>query len=114
MFRRGVSGTILVLVMVLLPATAATAQTYVGVTPPQVGGRLTGPGGGASSAPAAVQPQVVRSQVIASQPAHVAKAPVRGLAVTGADLLLLVLLAVPLILLGLAITRGARARVPQA
>jgi hypothetical protein len=56
----------------------------------------------------------VRSQVIASQPAHVAKAPVRGLAVTGADLLLLVLLAVPLILLGLAITRGARARVPQA
>ncbi|MGI8775856.1 MAG: hypothetical protein ACR2LJ_00355 [Acidimicrobiales bacterium] len=104
--QRVVTGTSCCVVVVLMTASSAWAQTYTGVTPPG----LRGPG-----APAVVtQAPPVRSVQVASAPApHVSTAAGHSLALTGMDVIGLVVLAGLLVLLGVVITRTTRSQSPS-
>lgn len=86
-------------------AVPALAQTYTGVQPPTVGAGLANSGQGVATGPAVVLPAQVSS---APAPTGAVQAPVSRLALTGADILRLVLFAIPLILVGAVFTRQAR------
>jgi hypothetical protein len=113
--RRLALGAAFVFAIAILGATGASAQTYAGVPPPALGGVLGTSGGIAPGTAATSAGQVLAAQV--NTPAAVgaqAQARVSGLAFTGGDFIRLVLFAGSMILLGVAITRVARARSPQA
>lgn len=86
-----------------MTVSSASAQTYTGVTPPSLDGGAT-PVVGDGHAP-------VRPLQVASTPAtRVVTAPVRSLALTGTDVISLVILGGFLVTLGLVITRRTRTR----
>lgn len=130
MYRRGFIAGLLCIGAAIFAAAPASAQTSVAynaaeTSPPAIS--ASGPVGAVlgSSGPAgavlgsagqrvatpAVSGQVLSLQV--GQPAPVAtggQASVSGLAFTGADVITLLLLAVPMIVLGMTLTRQARPR----
>lgn len=121
-YRRGVIAGLLCIGAALFAAAPASAQTSRAynaseTTPPAISvsgpvGAVLGSAGQQVATPApAVTGQVLSLQ--ATQPAPVAtggQARVSGLAFTGADLITLLLLAVPLIVLGGILTRQGRPR----
>jgi hypothetical protein len=121
--RAVIAGAMLALGLALF-TSPALGQVYTGVTPPGVGGGLgsgpTGavPGtggvlgtGGTGATPAAATPagQVLASRVSAP-PAAVPSAQVQGggLAFTGADVMSLIAMAIPLITVGALLVRRSR------
>jgi hypothetical protein len=102
-------GAIVVLGLGLAVATgsAASAQTYTGVTPPNVGQVLSTTG---QRTPVVASPpgEVLASQVSSPAAAAAPQAQVRSLALTGADIVGLVLIAGSLIAVGAVFTRSAR------
>ncbi len=101
-FRQFLVGAFLCAAAAFLTMGSATAQTYTGVTPPNLGGGTT-PAVGVPAAP-------VRSVQVASAPVtRVATAPVHSLAFTGSDLVSMMVLGGALLVLGLVMTRRARA-----
>ena len=114
--RRVLVGVILGLGL-LLCGSPAFGQTYTGVQAPAVPGVLgnsgtrIGSGSGTGGSPAATNSarQVLASQV-GSQPAvvGVARAQGGGLAFTGADVLSLAMIAIPLIAVGTVLIRRGR------
>jgi hypothetical protein len=116
--RRVVAVAMFVCCVAVLGATTASAQTtYAGATPPALGGVLTGPnvvaGTGTVTGTGTSPGQPLAAQVSAPTPVAT-QAPVSGLAFTGGDFVRLVLFAVPMIVLGTALTRMAKGRSRQA
>jgi len=97
----------------LLSTTPASAQTYTGVRPPALGAVANSDGQRPATTPGAVSAnsgqRAVAAQVgTASTPVTGAQAPVSRLALTGTDIMSLVLLALPLIVVGAVLARRAR------
>ena len=131
MYRRGVIAGLLCIGAAVFAAAPASAQTSAynaaETSPPAISGSgpvgavlgSSGPAGAvlgsagqrlATPAPA-VSGQVLSLQVRQSAPAATGgQASVSGLAFTGADVITLLLVAVPMIVLGLTLTRHARPR----
>ncbi len=101
-FRQFLVGGVLCAAAAFSTMGSATAQTYTGVTPPNLGGATT---------PVVVAPAApVRSVQVASAPVtRVATAPVDSLAFTGSDLVSMMALGGALLVLGLVMTRRTRA-----
>lgn len=122
MYRRGVIATLLCMGAALFIVGPASAQTSVAYNAAEtaapaisasapVGGVLGSAGQRVATPAPAVSGQVLSLQVSAPAPvASGGQASVSGLAFTGADVITLLLLAVPMILVGLALTRHARPR----
>lgn len=114
MIRRATAAAFLTVALTLVLAPAASAQTYTGVNPPSVGAVLGDPGGDgqvlSSAGERSPAGQVLASRVNSAAAAGAVQAQVGGLAFTGADVITLALLAGSLILVGVIIVRGARAR----
>ena len=105
MRRRFGMASLLVLASCLLTTTSASAQTYIGVTPPVVStGETATVGSG--------QPQVAVLAVrVSGGPTEVvAQAPVGTLAFTGSDIASLVLLALSLVVAGSLIAKVSHRR----
>ena len=107
MLRRLGATVVLALGIAVAAGSAASAQTYTGVTPPDVG-QVLSTSGQRTPVLASPQGEVLASQVSSPAAAAAPQAQVRSLALTGADIAGLVLIAVPLIALGAVITRSAR------
>jgi len=106
--RRLVAGAILAFGLVM-SVSPAVGQTYTGVAPPSAG-QILGPSvTGATTGGAAPAGQVLPSQVSAPQAVSgVASAQSSRLALTGADVVSLVMLAIPLIAVGTFMIRRGR------
>jgi hypothetical protein len=101
-FKQLLVGGALCAVATFLTMGSAAAQTYTGVTPPNLGGR---------TAPVVAPTAQVQSVHVASAPApRVVTAPVHSLAFTGADVISMLALGGALVVLGFFITRRTRTR----